>query len=268
MGSPLLHLSHDNFGTNVAKGIFNRLRNDQTFSDIKLVCDDDFAGGSVMVPAHKVILVASSKFFSKILTGLDQPHLLLYLRGIPHKQLTLLLDFIYTGEVNVLKDDLNAFLSIAGDLKIEGLTSTSTPKQAKSGVSSTPEELIPGRQLTSTPIQASTPAPTSIDLKQLSTPVSTPDLIKKEPFDPSEKPCTTPQSRSIDPKSHVKKMRDSEGKTGVECLLCGKRLLGGSADGARHVVNVHLKGEGWEANNRGIYYSHKKVGGKKLSTEK
>ena len=85
MGRPLLHLSHDNFGTNVTKGIFNNLRNDQTFSDIKLMCDDDFTGGPVMIPAHKVILAASSKFFSKLLTGLDQPHLLLYLRGTPHK---------------------------------------------------------------------------------------------------------------------------------------------------------------------------------------
>ena len=131
----------------------------------------------------------------------------------------MLLDFIYTGEVNVLEDDLNAFLSVASDLKIEGLTSTSTPKQAKSGFSSTQEESIPGPQLTSTvnqastlpPIQASTPPPTSIDLNQLSTPSpSTPDLynpeagldlIKKEPSYPSEKPCSTPQSRTVDPKS-------------------------------------------------------------------
>ena len=46
------------------------------------------------------------------------------------RQLTLLLDFIYTGEVNVLEDDLNAFLSVAGDLTIEGLTSNSLTPQA------------------------------------------------------------------------------------------------------------------------------------------
>ena len=34
------------------------------------------------------------------------------------RQLTLHLDFIYIGEVNVLEDDLYAFLSVAGDLKI------------------------------------------------------------------------------------------------------------------------------------------------------
>ena len=186
------------------------------------------------------------------------------------RQLTLLLDFIYTGEVNVLEDDLNAFLSVASDLKIEGLTSSSTSKQAKSGFSSTQVVSLPARQLTSTPIQASTSLPTSIDPNQLSSPsLSTPDLynpkagldlIKKEPIDPSEMPCTTPQGRTVNPKSLVKKIpRDSDGKKRVECVVCGKRLLGGSADGERHVVNVHLNGEGWEANNRGIYYSHKKV---------
>ena len=44
------------------------------------------------------------------------------------RQLTLHLDFIYIGKVNVLEDDLYAFLSVAGDLKIEGLTSNSSPQ--------------------------------------------------------------------------------------------------------------------------------------------
>ena len=179
------------------------------------------------------------------------------------RQLTLLLDFIYTGEVNVLKDDLNAFLSIAGDLKIEGLTSTSTPKQAKSGLSSTQENFDP--QLTSTPSKA---PPTSNDLNQMSTPsLSTSDLnnpeaglgvIKKEPSDPSEQPCATPQSiNSVDLKSLVRKAQDSD-KRAVICVLCGKKIKGGNAEGVRHVVDVLLKHEGWEANNRGVYYSHKK----------
>ena len=34
------------------------------------------------------------------------------------RQLTLHLNFIYIGKVNVLEDDLYAFLSVAGDLKI------------------------------------------------------------------------------------------------------------------------------------------------------
>ena len=83
MVSPLLRLAHNNFETNV-KGFFNQLRNDQTLSDVMLVSDDD-VGGPVVLPAYKVILAASSKFFSNLLSGMNQAHLLLYLRGIPHK---------------------------------------------------------------------------------------------------------------------------------------------------------------------------------------
>ena len=163
----------------------------------------------------------------------------------------------------MLENNLNAFLSVAGDLKIEGLTSTSTPKQAKSGLSSTQGNFDP--RLTSTPSKA---PPTSNDLNQMSTPsLSTSDLnnpeaglgvIKKEPSDPSEQPCATPQSiNSVDPKSLVRKAQDSD-KRAVICVLCGKKIKGGNAEGTRHVVDVHLKHEGWEANNRGVYYSHKK----------
>ena len=46
--------TYDNFATNVEK-IFNQLRNDQTFSEIKLVCDDDF-GGTVFISSEESAL--------------------------------------------------------------------------------------------------------------------------------------------------------------------------------------------------------------------
>jgi len=248
MASPLLRLAHNNFETNV-KGFFNQLRNDQTLSDIMLVSDDD-VGGPMVIPAHKVILAASSKFFSNLLSGMNQAHLLLYLRGITHQQLTQLLDFIYTGEVNVMVDDLGAFLTVASDLKIEGLTST-PPKQTQAGLSSTLEDSISDPQFTFTPtqitpnIQASTPLPTSKD--KLSTPPQSTSVfnnpeadlgepMKTEPSHPSDEPSSTYQSRSL-----VEKIKGSQGRRRVKCLVCGKKLAGGIAEGAKHVENVHLK---------------------------
>jgi len=248
MVSPLLRLAHNNFETNV-KGFFNQLRNDQTLSDIMLVSDDD-VGGPMVIPAHKVILAASSKFFSNLLSGMNQAHLLLYLRGITHQQLTQLLDFIYTGEVNVMVDDLGAFLSVASDLKIEGLTST-PPKQTQAGLSSTLEESISDLQFTFTPtqitpdIQASIPLPTSIDhlstLPQSTSVFNYPEAdlgepMKTEPSDPSGEPSITYQSRSL-----VEKIKGSQGRRRVKCLVCGKKLMGGTAEGAKHVEKVHLK---------------------------
>ena len=46
--------TYDNFATNIEK-IFNQLRNDQTFSDIKLVCDDD-SGGTVCISSEESAL--------------------------------------------------------------------------------------------------------------------------------------------------------------------------------------------------------------------
>ena len=98
----------------------------------------------------------------------------------------------------------------------------------------------------------------SLSTSDLNNPEAGLGVIKKEPSDPSEQPCATPQSiNSVDLKSLVRKAQDSD-KRAVICVLCGKKIKGGNAEGVRHVVDVHLKHEGWEANNRGVYYSHKK----------
>ena len=201
-----------------------------------------------------------------------------------------ILDFVYYGEVSLPQSQVQRFLDIAEHfeirglkeesktdpnanrqsspaIQIEGLTFTSLPKQAQSGLSSTQEIFDP--KLTSTPSKAAPLRPPPTSLNQLSTPsLPTSDLnnpetglgvIKKEPSDPSDQPCATPQSiKTLDPKSLVRKAQDSD-KRAVICDLCGKKIKGGNAEGVRHVVDVHLKHEGWEANNRGVYYSHKKA---------
>jgi len=123
MDTTALHLAHNNFENN-ARVAFSELRRDEAFSDVKLVCDDD-SGLAVVTSAHKVILAASSPFFNSVLRGLAHPQPLLYLKGVPQKQLAKLLDFIYIGEVNVMQEDLEAFLTAAIDLKVQGLTPSS-----------------------------------------------------------------------------------------------------------------------------------------------
>ena len=57
---------------------------------------------------------------------------------LPSRQLTLVLDFIYNGEVDVMQDDLDLFLNAAIDLKVQGLTPAS-PGQTTDGLTSTPD---------------------------------------------------------------------------------------------------------------------------------
>ena len=46
----------------------------------------------------------------------------IYLDGVEAKNLHLILDYIYQGEVQIFQDDLDSFLTVAQKLKIEGLT--------------------------------------------------------------------------------------------------------------------------------------------------
>jgi len=46
----------------------------------------------------------------------------LYLKGVKHEHLVLVLNFMYHGEVNVAQDELNSFLAVSEDLQVKGLT--------------------------------------------------------------------------------------------------------------------------------------------------
>ena len=92
------------------------MREDQDFSDVTLACE-----GDQMIKAHKVILAASSTFFSLLLKKNHHPHPLLYMRGVSTSQLSAVIDFIYHGEVNIFQEDLDNFLKLAEELQLKGL---------------------------------------------------------------------------------------------------------------------------------------------------
>ena len=73
------------------------------------------------IPAHKLVLSACSDFFKSILRNNSHSHPLLYLSGIHSTNLSLILDYIYQGEVQIYQEHLDSFLEVAQKLKIEGL---------------------------------------------------------------------------------------------------------------------------------------------------
>ena len=97
---------------------FQTLREEKDFYDVTLVSDDE-----VQIPAHKLVLSASSHFFKSILRRNSHSHPLLYLSGVDSQSLGFVLDYVYQGEVQIYQDDLNSFLDVAQKLKIEGLLS-------------------------------------------------------------------------------------------------------------------------------------------------
>ena len=84
---------------------FQSLRQQADFSDVTLVSGD----GLQRFEAHKVILASGSDFFKTLLSDNSNPHPLIYLRGVKAKQLEILLEYIYQGEVNILQEKLEEF---------------------------------------------------------------------------------------------------------------------------------------------------------------
>ena len=94
------------------------LRDLGDFTDVTLVCEDG------QQEAHRIILSACSPFFQRVLKlQSGQQQLVMFMRGVEIGQLTSLLDFIYTGEVELPRDDVDQFILLAGELKIKGLVS-------------------------------------------------------------------------------------------------------------------------------------------------
>ena len=115
MGSDKFCLRWNDFESQLS-GSFKEIRESKDFFDVTLVSDDR------QLEAHKVIISACSPFFRDILRRNPHQHPLLYLKGVKHRELESVLDFIYHGEVNVAQNDLNSFLAVAEELQIKGLT--------------------------------------------------------------------------------------------------------------------------------------------------
>ena len=105
---------------------FGKLRDDTDFSDVTLACED-----GKQVEAHKVVLVSSSPFFMELLRKNKHPHPLVYMKGVKYDDLVAIVDFLYVGEANVLQENLDSFLSVAGELKLKGLSGEKTTEEAR-----------------------------------------------------------------------------------------------------------------------------------------
>ena len=115
MTSDKYNLKLEHFGSHTVK-TFQDLLHDNFHHDVTLVCDED------QISAHKVILSASSTFFRNVLGKNLHQHPLIYMRGVKFTDLKSLINFIYSGETNVAHEDINSFLELAEDLKVQGLT--------------------------------------------------------------------------------------------------------------------------------------------------
>jgi len=73
--------------------------------------------------------------FDKIFRSNPHQHPLLYLKGVKFDLIVSVLNFMYSGEVYVAQADLNLFLLVAEDLKINGLSHKNVKQEHRSNLS-------------------------------------------------------------------------------------------------------------------------------------
>merc|ERR1719339_767189 len=118
----------------------------RSFFDVTIACEDE------QLQAHKVILSACSPFFRSVLRrnqpANQQGTLVLYLKGVTYRDMESVLNFMYHGEVNVAQDDLNSFLAVAEELRVKGLTQSTSGGSDASNTSTLPPKssTLPSRR--------------------------------------------------------------------------------------------------------------------------
>ena len=121
--SEKFNLKWNDFHSNVSKS-FGLFRNESYLHDVTLVSDD-----FKLIPAHKLVLSASSEYFRNILQQTQQSQQpLICLDGVNSDDVRNILDYVYEGEVKISQDDLDRFLGIAQRLRIEGLVGQDEPE--------------------------------------------------------------------------------------------------------------------------------------------
>ena len=108
-------LKWNQFETNVRE-TFKKLKNEQRLSDVTLATGDGHH-----IYAHKIVLSVGSDFFEDMFVKSNNPHLMIYFKGISRIELENIIAFLYNGEVSISQEELQTFLNTAQELKVKGL---------------------------------------------------------------------------------------------------------------------------------------------------
>ena len=108
------------------------------YSDVTLVCDDS----EYQFKTHKSILSACSPELEKMIRMTTEKNPIIYLRGIHHKEMEALIQFMYLGRTTITQKDLPELLRVAQDLRIGGIGDKETEEGTNSAKNTDDEVMI------------------------------------------------------------------------------------------------------------------------------
>lgn len=108
-------LKWNSYQTNLSKEFDDLLQN-ESFVDVTLACD----GHSVK--AHKMVLSACSPYFQALFFDHPCQHPIIIMKEVKWPELKAVVEYMYRGEINVGRDQIEPLLRVANMLKIRGLT--------------------------------------------------------------------------------------------------------------------------------------------------
>lgn len=114
MAQTKFSVSWDAYQKNICNGL-SALQQRGEFVDMTLAADGHH------VKVHKMVMSLVSPYIKELISSADCAHPVIFLNQISFKTLCAILEYIYTGEVLVEKENLNSFVLAGKALHIKGL---------------------------------------------------------------------------------------------------------------------------------------------------
>lgn len=103
--------NHKSNLVDILDGLFQK----KSYVDCTLHVDD------MKFCVHRVVLAANSSYFQQILQDVPMDHCTILFPGVQGFEMQALLDYMYTGEVNVTQSQIPRIIQIANQLEVKGL---------------------------------------------------------------------------------------------------------------------------------------------------
>ena len=243
-----LCLRWENFSQTVSSA-FGSLRVESDLTDVTLACMN-----GQQLPAHKVILAASSPTMRNLFRMNSHPHPVIFLPAVEASVVSAVLDYLYFGEANVENAELESFLALADQLGLDGLNGPASEMNRQPLI---PNQHFQMKTRDADDSRRDIPSPPEHYSKPIN---STGGKIEKESMKPSpQKDSSAEVKNNISRKRRTDEFLDFEVKSMMEmtqnmirngrgnakrhsysCKVCGKEGHGSNIK--NHIEANHMEG--------------------------